>query len=390
LPDGTGHWDFMIDPARRVAYMRVSQFTPTAGDELREALASVGAERGELGGLILDLRDNPGGVLDAALEMVDLFITEGVIMSARGGARASTGRAAHEDVETARADGTLPAFPIAVLVNESSASASEIVAGSLQDNGRAVVVGERTFGKGLVQSVVDLRSLPDAKVRFTTQRYYLPSGRSIQRMDDAEAWGVDPTPGFHVPMSDEESLAAFLARRDADVLQTSGVASAAQTRWIDPTWIAHTMKDAQLAAALGAMQMRLESSSSASNELARWTPAAPADDAASQHARLAMDELTRIEKQQTSMLRELARLSRREQALRNAAQSGEAAARADATRDLWPDGLDVAGGRMTVTDRAGRTVATLQINTLDIEQALIDAGLTPIADSKATPSENDR
>src|SRR5262249_2932482 len=161
--------------------------------ELRLALRSAAASAKGVAGLVLDLRNNPGGFMDAAISIADMFINEGVIMSIRG-------RDGEGETFMAGGRGTLPKFPIAVLGNRSSASASEIVSGALQDHGRAVVIGERTFGKGLVQTVHGIPHLPKAEVKFTTQRYYLPSGRSIQRSDSSTDWGVDPTPGFYVPM----------------------------------------------------------------------------------------------------------------------------------------------------------------------------------------------
>src|SRR5690606_36751392 len=121
-------WSFMLDPVRRIGYVHVTQFTgstiPELGEECRQ-LVSEG-----MAGFILDLRFNGGGSLTAAIEMADLFLKEGVIVSTKG-------RATAEETYTARAEGTLPDFPMIVLVNDQSASASEIVAGALSDNGRA-------------------------------------------------------------------------------------------------------------------------------------------------------------------------------------------------------------------------------------------------------------
>ncbi|MBY0260949.1 MAG: PDZ domain-containing protein, partial [Phycisphaerales bacterium] len=196
--DAAGHWDYLIDPERKVAYVRMSQFTPTSPEEFREAIREARAAAGsELGGLIFDLRGNPGGYMDAAIRIADMFIESGTIMSVKG-------RSDPAVVFTAEDVGEHFRFPTAVLVNQGSASASEIVSGALQDHERAVIVGTRTFGKGLVQSVHALRQPRGAQVKFTTQKYYLPKGRLIQRMDDSTTWGVDPTPGFFVPMSDAE------------------------------------------------------------------------------------------------------------------------------------------------------------------------------------------
>lgn len=155
------------------AYVRISQFSETTGDDLRAALAAVRRKSGKKGlkGVVLDLRNNPGGVLDAAVEVSDDFLDDGVIVTASGRGRGSTFR--HEAHEGDLTDGA----PIVVLVNGGSASASEIVAGALQDNKRATIMGSRTFGKGSVQTVMPL-SNGDA-IKLTTSLYYTPSGTSI-------------------------------------------------------------------------------------------------------------------------------------------------------------------------------------------------------------------
>jgi carboxyl-terminal processing protease len=167
-------------PDRHV-YVRLRVFQETTTRELTDVLdAAVTATRdkGGVRGLLLDLRDNPGGLLDQAVSVADEFLTGGLIVSTRG----RDGR--ELSVATAREGGTRPSWPMVVLVNGYSASAAEIVAGALRDHGRAVIVGTRTFGKGSVQNVIEL---PDASaLKLTVARYYTPSGRSIQ------AEGIDP------------------------------------------------------------------------------------------------------------------------------------------------------------------------------------------------------
>jgi hypothetical protein len=143
-------------------------------------------------GLILDLRFNPGGRLDQAKDVVDLFIEEGTIVVTRG-------RNRPEEVAKATKEGTLPNFPMVVLVNEHSASASEIVAGSLMDNRRATVVGTRTYGKGSVQEVTHLER--GGELKMTVAYYYLPSGRLVHQKKGATDWGVNPQ--IVVPMDEE-------------------------------------------------------------------------------------------------------------------------------------------------------------------------------------------
>ncbi len=139
-PDNT--WDYYVCDNPKIAYARITQFTPDTFDKLKPALDQLLSEG--MKGFILDLRFNPGGRLDQAVQIVDLLIDKGTIVSTKG-------RNRPEQVVTATAPGTLPNFPMVVLVNEHSASASEVVAGSLMDNHRAVVIGERTYGKGSVQ-----------------------------------------------------------------------------------------------------------------------------------------------------------------------------------------------------------------------------------------------
>jgi carboxyl-terminal processing protease len=160
-------------------YVRITQFRNDAGKDLEEALSKLVAEnKAPLRGLVLDLRNNPGGLLTAAVEVTDVFQDSGLVVYTQG--RDKTSR---QDFSSKPGD-SLRGAPMVVLVNGGSASASEIVAGALQDNKRALVVGTRTFGKGSVQTVLPLPS-GDA-IKLTTARYYTPGGRSIQ------AEGIDP------------------------------------------------------------------------------------------------------------------------------------------------------------------------------------------------------
>ncbi|MEC8523612.1 MAG: S41 family peptidase [Pseudomonadota bacterium] len=154
-----------------IGYVRLTQFQENTGNELKSALQKW-KETTELNGLILDMRNNPGGVLQAAVGVVDTFISEGLIVYTEG-------RSPLSDVRYhASSDTLMPDIPIVVLVNGGSASASEIVAGALQDHGRAVIVGTRSFGKGSVQTVLPVSDT--AAVKLTTARYFTPDGRSIQ------------------------------------------------------------------------------------------------------------------------------------------------------------------------------------------------------------------
>ena len=156
-------------------YIRLERFSRTAGDDLRGAIKDLRA-KGELKGLVLDLRDNPGGLLESAVEVVSKFVPEkSLIVSTRG--RKIDSERKYNSSETPMVGD----LPLAVLVNRFSASASEIVSGAIQDLDRGVVVGTRTFGKGLVQTIIPLSE--NSSLKITTAKYYTPSGRCIQEID---------------------------------------------------------------------------------------------------------------------------------------------------------------------------------------------------------------
>jgi len=161
----------MLEPG--YGYVRVSQFQERTGRDVREALSELKKEAdGSLRGLVLDLRNNPGGVLDGAVSVSDIFLSNGRIVYTEG-----RDERAEMDFNATPVD-MLHGAPMVVLVNQGSASASEIVAGALQDHGRAVIMGSPTFGKGSVQSILPLGR--DSAIKLTTARYYTPGGRSIQ------------------------------------------------------------------------------------------------------------------------------------------------------------------------------------------------------------------
>jgi carboxyl-terminal processing protease len=160
-----------------IGYVRITQFQEKTGRELNEALHAWKTDS-ELNGVILDLRNNPGGVLQAAVEVVDSFVSDGLIVYTKG-------RNPLSDMSyAAQSDTLFPDVPLVVLINGGSASASEIVAGALQDHKRAVIVGTRSFGKGSVQTVLPVTET--SAVKLTTARYFTPDGRSIQ------AQGISP------------------------------------------------------------------------------------------------------------------------------------------------------------------------------------------------------
>lgn len=197
-------------------YVRISAFQERTDEEMRDALEKIHRETaaahsdpeskagvGVLKGLVIDLRDNPGGLLDQAVKVSDTWLSAGVIVYTQG--REVTQR---EDY-IASLDGTEPDYPIVVLVNEGSASASEIVAGALQDHQRALVLGVETFGKGSVQTVYPLEG--GAALRLTTALYYTPSGRSIQET------GIQPDIVVEQPPESDEMVVQPRRVRERDL-----------------------------------------------------------------------------------------------------------------------------------------------------------------------------
>lgn len=155
-----------------MGYIRVAAFQEKTADEIRKALKELDGKTNPMKGLVLDLRNDPGGLLDQAIEVSDIFLKTGTIVSTRGRVKAM------ETQSLATNDNNEIVCPIVVLVNEGTASAAEIVAGALQDNGRALIVGTQTFGKASVQTVIPLEG--GSALKLTTARYYTPKGRSIQ------------------------------------------------------------------------------------------------------------------------------------------------------------------------------------------------------------------
>jgi carboxyl-terminal processing protease len=253
-----GGWDWFIDNQQKIAYVRMTNFTATTGDELEKAFEEL--SRQDARGAIFDLRYNPGGLLAAATEVADRFIERGVIVSTRPD-RQTPHQRTRTDADPLKDKIKLP---IVVLVNQLSASASEIVAGALKDHHRAVIVGERTFGKGSVQMLFPLAG-KTAYLKLTTSHYYLPSDRCIHREEDSTQWGVDPD--VKVEMTPEQMRRALDARSDQDVLRAidgGAIEPAPTTRKArDPL-----SADSQLGAALLVMRIQLAS-----------TPAAPAGNA---------------------------------------------------------------------------------------------------------------
>ncbi|MCC6125082.1 MAG: S41 family peptidase [Pirellulales bacterium] len=212
-----GRWDFFLDRAEGIGYLRVTAFSRDTAAEMKSALEKLRA--GNVRGLVLDLRFNPGGLLTAAVEASNLFIAEGRIVSTKG-------RNSPERIWNAKKTAKFADVPLVVLVNRFSASASEIVAACLQDHHRAGVVGERTWGKGSVQNVIEMEEGRSA-LKLTTAAYLRPSGKNIHRFPDAketDEWGVTPDEGYLLKLDEDELYKLLAYRRDRDILRTPGAA----------------------------------------------------------------------------------------------------------------------------------------------------------------------
>ena len=233
-PDGS--WQWMLEGEPGIACVRIVSFGEHTAADLDAALTAIEREaEGRLRGLVLDLRGNPGGLLTAAVATCDRFLDAGVIVSTASRRTDAGEPSSAGSIRRAEPGAACAGVPLAVLVDDLTASAAEIVAACLQDNGRATVVGSRTYGKGTVQSIVPLsdgRSL----LKLTTSEYLRPSRANIQRRrgdgDDA-VWGVTPDDGFEIapPAAALERTRAWRRARD---LADQGPAASGLPRDIDP------------------------------------------------------------------------------------------------------------------------------------------------------------
>lgn len=249
-----GRWRYRIDPTHSIAYIRVSNFRDNTMNDFNRVLARLGEEG--IRGLIIDLRFNPGGLMHQAIEMVDRFVDQGIILST-----VNRYRAVNEYRATRR--GTFGDIDLVVLINAASASSSEIVAGSLQASGRAIVVGERSFGKGSVQQLISLRE-QQAAVKLTVAYYRLPDGRIIHRtarQTNPDSWGV--IPDREVLLSKEQTESLRQSRRALDLAFTEGLTNKDGSKAQDDHAATlapparELIHDAQLSQALAVLRARL-------------------------------------------------------------------------------------------------------------------------------------
>jgi len=249
--NGTTQWDYFIDQQQKIAYLRLTNFTKHSSTELNMALAEIKA--GGARGVILDMRYNPGGLLMSAVEISDKFLGDGTIVSTRAD-RDNAAQPPQSVEASAKSDDCQ--LPMIVMVNQYSASASEIVAGALKDHHRATLVGERTFGKGSVQMLFPLAQRT-SYLKLTTSHYYLPSGRCIHREENSTTWGVDPD--VVIEMTPKQMTEAIEARQDQEVIRDGASPTAEPTT--KPAKKDVLASDSQLATALLIMRLQLAGAS---------------------------------------------------------------------------------------------------------------------------------
>ena len=219
--DDDGKWVFHLLDKPNIGYIRVRNFGERTATEMRAALKSYRLPDQQVDALILDLRGNAGGLLKSAEDICDMFLDRGTIVSTRGRNNQERSRTVASKGIEISAD-----VPLVVMVDKFSASASEIVAACLQDNQRAVVVGQRSWGKGTVQNIVELEGGKSA-LRLTIARYSRPSGKNIHKEANAKEtddWGVRPDPGLEVNLTSEEFEKWVDARRHRDIMTYTGQA----------------------------------------------------------------------------------------------------------------------------------------------------------------------
>ncbi len=243
---GSTQWRFMIDRRDHIGYIRITQFQLDTAQEFHKAIQHL--LRHHVHGLILDLRFNPGGYLETALKMCNMFLSEGTILSTQG-------RVWPRHDYVAQGDPLVPPnIPVILLVNQDSASASEIFSGSMHDLKRALLVGHRTFGKGCVQTMHPVGIKGNALMKITMAYYYLPNGECIQRLDHARVWGVQPD--VYVPFSPLQMRQLEATWQYNDIIPAPGYKPSPATQKVIKMVTNEKAYDTQLDTAL--MMMRLQ------------------------------------------------------------------------------------------------------------------------------------
>jgi len=193
-------WNFYVDPESKIAYIYLTQFGFASADELEKVMKKL--EKDGIRGMVFDLRYNPGGYLPVVVKMCDMFLEDGAIVEVRP-------RVGEKEAYRKRGAISYLKFPMVCMVNGYSASASEIMSACLQDHGRALVVGERSYGKGSVQTIMPFRPT-GGELKMTIATFWRPSGINLNKSStsgkDEDSWGVSPTEGYNLKLSQEESI----------------------------------------------------------------------------------------------------------------------------------------------------------------------------------------
>ena len=216
-------WNYVIDQDNKICYVRLTQFSENTFAELEKVMKDL--YKSGIKGFILDLRFNPGGVLDGSIKISDLYIDDGLVVTVRH-------RDGKETSYVGRSDGSFTTFPMVCLINGGSASASEIVSACLQDHGRAIIMGSRSFGKGSVQTIhgFDHKSI----IKVTTATFWRPSNRNLNRASttgkDTDEWGVTPDKGFEIKLSKKEENDLFDHLREAEIIRAGPLATKSDFR----------------------------------------------------------------------------------------------------------------------------------------------------------------
>jgi carboxyl-terminal processing protease len=346
-------WSWCLDDQNGIAYIRIRQFNDTTPQELIGALNEAKSE-GLIDGLVIDLRDNPGGSLSSAVYISDLFLDQGTIVTV-------TGRADPQRTINADSYHTWKEIPILVLVNGNSASASEIVSGSLQANDRVAILGSRTFGKGSVQEVLQLES--GGMLKFTTARYDLAGGRTIDKKlsEDKSIWGVDPTAGLVIPESFEE-LKTRIESREPYTIITDEEPELFVCG--DADWLKDTYGDFQLSQALIAIRSKISEGD--------W-PSLSDEKPVSTGVR---EEVTELAKQRIEILKTLLKVDKELASLQNVLDETD--------ESLLPEDANLNNALMTITDEEGNIIGEWVVTNGNIEAALDSLQLKPSENGDGT------
>jgi C-terminal peptidase prc len=208
--DSKDDWDYMIDPVSKIGYIRLSQFSRNSYRDMAKVMKEL--EGKKIQGLIFDLRFNPGGLLDVAVKICDMFIDGGLIVTIKP-------RVGRETHLTGDLDKTYTRFPMVCLVNGGSASGSEIVSACLQDHGRAIIMGERSFGKGRVQNI---QPFEGGQLKLTNASFWRPNGKNLDKLStqgrEEDDWGVSPDKGFTLKLSRKEREDLFEHQHQSELI----------------------------------------------------------------------------------------------------------------------------------------------------------------------------